>query len=149
MLFCAVLCCAVLCCVVLCCAVLVVLCCVLLCDVVLCCVVLCCAVLCCVVLCCVVLCCVVLCCVVLCCVVLRRAVLCVPGWRIHDMMCVTSVAEHDTSKLEAFLSHVMCDEGSVDGVVAADLSQAKQLWRIRESCTSALSQLGTITGVHI
>lgn len=55
-----------------------------------------------------------------------------------------SNAAHDNEKLEGFLSTVT-DAGTVqDGVVAADVKQARHLWRLREDVSVAISQRGHV-----
>mmetsp|Transcript_13765 Transcript_13765/g.34611 ORF Transcript_13765/g.34611 Transcript_13765/m.34611 type:complete len:434 (+) Transcript_13765:250-1551(+) len=51
-----------------------------------------------------------------------------------------SKAEHDTAKLEAFLEAAMEDGCVVDGVVAQDETQAKDLWKLREKVPVALAE---------
>lgn len=53
-----------------------------------------------------------------------------------------SNSEHDSSKLEAFLEHVMGEGIVADGVLAQDETQVQSLWRWREGITEALSHLG-------
>jgi FAD/FMN-containing dehydrogenase len=55
-----------------------------------------------------------------------------------------SNAEHDTAKLEAFLSHVMEQDIVVDGVLAQDQTQVQELWSWREGITEALGHLGAV-----
>ncbi|KAK2748569.1 hypothetical protein FQN57_000704 [Myotisia sp. PD_48] len=53
-----------------------------------------------------------------------------------------SNGEHDSTKLEAFLEHVMSESIVADGVLAQDETQAQGLWRWREGITEALSHAG-------
>jgi FAD/FMN-containing dehydrogenase len=55
-----------------------------------------------------------------------------------------SNAEHDTAKLESFLSHVMEQEIVADGVLAQDQTQASELWSWREGITESLGHLGGV-----
>jgi (R)-2-hydroxyglutarate---pyruvate transhydrogenase len=55
-----------------------------------------------------------------------------------------SNSEHDTEKLESFLSHVMETEIVADGVLAQDQSQVSELWSWREGITEALGHLGGV-----
>jgi FAD/FMN-containing dehydrogenase len=55
-----------------------------------------------------------------------------------------SNGEHDYAKLEAFLEDVMGKEVVLDGVVAQDETQTKELWAWRESIPEALSHYGGV-----
>lgn len=55
-----------------------------------------------------------------------------------------SCAEHDTTKLHAFLEEAMSAEAAADGVVAQDEQQAKDLWRLREEIAVALASRGAV-----
>lgn len=55
-----------------------------------------------------------------------------------------SNAEHDREKLEAFLQSALESESVLDGTVAADTTQARALWRLREGVTEALVKTGYV-----
>ena len=55
-----------------------------------------------------------------------------------------SNAEHDRAKLEAFLEAAMESGDVLDGTVAADSTQARALWRLREGVTEALVKAGAV-----
>ena len=55
-----------------------------------------------------------------------------------------SNAEHDRAKLEAFLQNALESEEVLDGTVAADTTQARALWRLREGVTEALMKTGVV-----
>jgi len=64
----------------------------------------------------------------------------------HYMVIETSGsnAEHDREKLEAFLQNALESEQVLDGTVAADTTQARALWRLREGVTEALMKTGVV-----
>lgn len=53
-----------------------------------------------------------------------------------------SSQEHDSEKLEQFLSGLMEDGLIVDGTVASDMTQFRDLWAIRESIPEACAKSG-------
>ena len=55
-----------------------------------------------------------------------------------------SNAEHDCAKLEAFLQSALESEQVLDGTVAADTTQARALWRLREGVSEALMKTGVV-----
>jgi D-2-hydroxyglutarate dehydrogenase len=55
-----------------------------------------------------------------------------------------SSAEHDRAKLEAFLGSALESGEVLDGTVAADTTQARALWRLREGVTEALVKAGAV-----
>ncbi|KAL4440007.1 hypothetical protein ABPG75_003008 [Micractinium tetrahymenae] len=55
-----------------------------------------------------------------------------------------SNAAHDGEKLERFLEDVMGEGLVIDGVLAQDGTQARQMWHIREGITEALRHRGAI-----
>ena len=55
-----------------------------------------------------------------------------------------SCGEHDAAKLEAFLEAAMAAGEVLDGTVAADGTQARALWRLREGVTEALVKAGAV-----
>lgn len=59
-----------------------------------------------------------------------------------------SNAAHDNDKLQSFLQHILGGSdtygGDTDGVVASHMRQAKQLWRLREEASVAISQRGHV-----
>ena len=55
-----------------------------------------------------------------------------------------SNAEHDREKLEAFLQNALESGEVLDGTVAADSTQARALWRLREGVTEALMKTGVV-----
>jgi FAD/FMN-containing dehydrogenase len=55
-----------------------------------------------------------------------------------------SNAEHDREKLESFLQNALESGEVLDGTVAADTTQARALWRLREGVTEALVKTGVV-----
>ena len=55
-----------------------------------------------------------------------------------------SNSDHDNEKLEAFLDHVMGEEIVLDGVVAQDQTQVKDLWGCREGIPECLGHWGGV-----
>jgi D-2-hydroxyglutarate dehydrogenase len=53
-----------------------------------------------------------------------------------------SNASHDLEKMEAFLEAVMDHQHVSDGVMAQDLQQVQEFWKIRESANPTVAQLG-------
>ncbi|KAI9685035.1 MAG: hypothetical protein M1822_005427 [Bathelium mastoideum] len=55
-----------------------------------------------------------------------------------------SNSDHDNEKLENFLDHVMGQEIVLDGVVAQDQTQVKDLWSCREGITESVNHWGGV-----
>lgn len=55
-----------------------------------------------------------------------------------------SVEEHDQAKIEAFLELVMDNGTVVDGVLAQNLGQVEDMWRVRESCNPSVAATGYV-----
>jgi FAD/FMN-containing dehydrogenase len=53
-----------------------------------------------------------------------------------------SNTEHDQSKMDDFLEHVMSSEKVVNGVVAQDMTQLESFWKIRESANPVVAATG-------
>jgi FAD/FMN-containing dehydrogenase len=50
--------------------------------------------------------------------------------------------DHDQAKMEAFVEAVMGDDVVVDGVLAQNLSQVQDFWKVRESCNPSVAANG-------
>ncbi|RXK40578.1 D-lactate dehydrogenase [Tremella mesenterica] len=55
-----------------------------------------------------------------------------------------SNAEHDEGKMTALLEHLMGNEMVLDGVLAQDETQIKELWSLREGITESIGKLGKV-----
>ncbi len=55
-----------------------------------------------------------------------------------------SNAVHDREKIDAFLTSAMEKNIVLDGTLAQDTTQIKQLWTLRESIAEALSKEGAV-----
>lgn len=55
-----------------------------------------------------------------------------------------SNSDHDQEKLNSFLEQVISDGTALDGTVSADLTQVKEIWRIREGISEALMHDGVV-----
>ena len=55
-----------------------------------------------------------------------------------------SNAEHDVSKMHAFLEECLESGDVIDGTLASDEKQASSLWALRENITTALVQTGHV-----
>ncbi|KAM3584532.1 D-lactate ferricytochrome c oxidoreductase [Umbelopsis sp. WA50703] len=55
-----------------------------------------------------------------------------------------SSKEHDDEKLNGLLENLMTEEGALDGVVAQDDTQIRNLWSMREGIPEALSKEGGV-----
>eukprot|EP00934_Nitzschia_sp_Nitz4_P005124 Nitzschia sp. Nitz4//scaffold26_size159584//42967//44657//NITZ4_002479-RA/size159584-snap-gene-0.28-mRNA-1//-1//CDS//3329545046//5114//frame0 len=52
--------------------------------------------------------------------------------------------EHDTAKMEAFVEASMEQEMVIDGVLAQNLGQLEEFWRVRESCNPSAAASGYV-----